>query len=640
MALDLMRRQKKLLMGLLLAPLILGLVAYLIPGLPGGVWGTGVDGAPLATVGKVDIPAATFKSQYQRFLQNNRLPYDRQFLKTLQIDQQILKQLIDKELISAEANRLGIDATANEIQQKVLSLPYFVENGNFLFNRYEAILRQSRMTVQEFEDGIRTDIIREKLRNLITDAVLVTDKEVEADYRDRNEKAKVSYVSFEPGPFANSVAVNETDLKSYYEKNKESYRIPEQRKVKYLLADTTRLRETVQVSDSELRNYYQQNLSNYQLPEMVRAAHILFKTEGKSPEEVEKIRAKATQVLLQAKKGEDFAGLARKYSEDSTAANGGDLGFFRKGQMVPPFENAAFSLGVDAISDLVTTTFGFHIIKALQKQPAHTQKFEEVVALIKPSLQQRKAEQAAQEVADKAFSRLKNNQSFEQSAKELGLSIQETPLFSQGASIPGIGNSPELSSKVFGLKTKELGSPVRVPSGVVVPQVVEVQAPRLPAMAEVRAKLEQDYRTLKAADVAKATAQEFASQLKSGANLEKLAKTNGVSVKTSEDFTRNGTIADLGASAPIESFAFSAKVGEISQPVQIGQKYIVLQLNAKTPINPQDFAKAKEGLRGSLLGQRKEQVFQAYLDGIRNGMQKAGKIRVNDALLAEISRRF
>jgi peptidyl-prolyl cis-trans isomerase D len=640
MALDLMRREKKLLMGLLLAPLILGLVAYLIPGLPGGVWGTGVDNAPLARVGKVDIPAATFKTQYQRFLRNNRLPYDRQFLKTLQIDQQILKQLIDKELISSEAKRLGIDATANEIQQKVLSLPYFVENGNFLFNRYEAILRQNGMNVQEFEDGIRTDIMREKLRNLITDAVLVTDKEVEADYRSRNEKAKISYVSFEPGPFTNSVTLNETDLKTYYENNKERYRVPEQRKLKYLLADAAKLRGTVQVSDIELQNYYQQNLSNYQLPEMVRAAHILFKTEGKSPEEVEKIKAKATQVLLEAKKGEDFSALARKYSEDTSAANGGDLGFFRKGQMVPPFENTAFSLGVDAISDLVTTTFGFHIIKVLQRQPAHTQKFEEVVSLIKPSLQQRKSEQAAQELADKAFSRLKNNQTFEQVSKELGLSIQETALFSQGASIPGIGNSPELSSKVFGLRLKEFASPVRVPSGFVVPQVVDVQAPRLPRMAEVRTKLEQDYKAFKAADVARAKAQEFASQVKSGADFEKLAKTNGVSVKTSEDFSRNGTIADLGPSAPVESFAFSASVGEASQPVQVGQKYVVLQLKAKTPIDPQEFSKAKEGLRESLLNQRKEQVFQAYLEGIRGGMQKAGKIKINDALLAEISRRF
>jgi peptidyl-prolyl cis-trans isomerase D len=436
------------------------------------------------------------------------------------------------------------------------------------------------------------------------------------------------------------VTVNDADLKAYYEKNKESYRVPEQRKLKYLLADSAKLREAIQISDAELRNFYQQNLSNYQLQEMVRAAHILFKTEGKSPGEVEKIKAKATQVLLQAKKGEDFAGLARKYSEDTTATNGGDLGFFRKGQMVPPFESAAFSLGVDAISDLVTTNFGFHIIKVLQKQPAQTQKFEEVVSLIKPSLQQRKAEQAAQESADKAFSRIKSSQTFEQVSKDLGLAVQETPLFSQGASIAGIGTSPDLSSKVFSLKIKEFASPVRVPSGFVVPQVVEIQAPRLPGLAEVRTKLEQDFKSFKAADVAKAKAQEFANQVKSGASIEKQAKSNGVNVKTSEDFSRNGTIADLGPSTPVESFAFSANIGDTSQPVQIGQKYVVLQLKAKTAIDPQEFAKAREGLRESLLNQRKEQVFQAYLDGIRNGMQKAGKIRVNDALLAEISRRF
>jgi parvulin-like peptidyl-prolyl isomerase len=159
-------------------------------------------------------------------------------------------------------------------------------------------------------------------------------------------------------------------------------------------------------------------------------------------------------------------------------------------------------------------------------------------------------------------------------------------------------------------------------------------------MAEVRTKLEQDYKAFKAADVAKARAQEFAGQAKAGADFDKVAKTYGVSVKTSEDFSRNGNIAGLGPSAPIETFAFSANAGDVSQPVQIGQKYVVLRLESKTPINPQEFAKAVEGLRESLLNQRKEQLFQAYLDGIRDRMQKDGKIKINDTLLAEISRKF
>jgi len=243
-------------------------------------------------------------------------------------------------------------------------------------------------------------------------------------------------------------------------------------------------------------------------------------------------------------------------------------------------------------------------------------------------------------LADKAFSRLKNNQSFEQVSKDLGLSVHDTPLFSQGGPIPGIGSSPELSSKVFVLKSREFGSPVRVPSGFVVPQVTEIQSPRLPSLAETRSKLEQDYKAFKAVDLAKAKAQEFSDKAKGGENFEKLAQAYHVSVKTSDDFSRNGTIADLGPSAPVESFAFSAHEGGVSQPVQIGQKYVVLQLKSKTPINQQEFAKAKEGLRESLLNQRKDQVFQAYLEGIRDGMQKAGKIRVNNTLLADISRRF
>ncbi|HKZ40319.1 MAG TPA: SurA N-terminal domain-containing protein, partial [Candidatus Hodarchaeales archaeon] len=289
MILDIMRREKKLLLSLLLVPLIFGLVAYLVPGMPGGVWGGGMGSSALATVGAAEISPQEFTSAYQRFLKMNQFPYDRQFLKTLQIDRQILNQLISKESMLADAKRLGIDATGNEIQQKILALPYFKDNGSFVFSRYEAILKQNGMTVQQFEDDVREEIIQDKLRNLITDSVTISDKEIEEEFRKRNEKAKVSYVEFEPSMYTKSISIQDADLKAYYDQNKENYRVPEKRKVRYLFIDTGSLRNSIQVSDAEVRNYYQQNLSNYQLPERVRAAHILFKTDGKSSEEIEKI---------------------------------------------------------------------------------------------------------------------------------------------------------------------------------------------------------------------------------------------------------------------------------------------------------------------------------------------------------------
>src|SRR5262245_10621058 len=642
MILDLMRREKKKFLGILLLPLMFGLVAYLIPGMPGGAWGgRGLGASVLAKVGSSEISSSEFIGSYQRFLRSGQFPYDRQFLKTLQVDRQILNQLVSREIILNEANRLGIDATANELQQKIFALPYFQDNGNFAFNRYKAILEQNGMTVQQFEDGVREEIIQEKLRNLITDSVTVSEKELEQEFRDRNEKCKISYVSFEPSKFTTAVVLQEADIKAHYDQNKESYRVPEQRKARYLFADTTNLRGGIQIPESELKNYYQQNLASYQLPEKVRASHILLKTEGKSPEESEKIKAKAADLLAQVRKGANFAELAKKYSEDTvSAANGGDLGSFGRGAIVPEFEQAAFALGVGGISDLVKSQFGYHIIKVVEKQPARTQSFEEVENLIRPTLIQRKAEQKAQDLADKAFSLTKSNKSFEQIASELRIGIQETPLFQQGGSIPPIGSSPEFSSKVFALKPKEIGSPTRVPNGFAIPQLLEIKAPYIPTLEEVRAKVEDALKASKAADLAKAKAQDLATKAKAAGGLEKVAKSYSVEVKTSEEFARNGSLQDLGTSSPFDSFAFSAEVGAISQPIQVGQRHVVAELKEKKQISPEEFAKAKDSLRQSLLAPKKDKLFQAYLDSVRENMTKAGSIKIDEAEFASVTRRI
>src|SRR5207253_8008988 len=147
------------------------------------------------------------------------------------------------------------------------------------------------------------------------------------------------------------------DLRDYYEKNKAKYNVPEKRKAKYIFLESLKLRAEIKVTDDELRQYYEQHKNEYTLPERVKAQHILFKTQGKTPEEIEKIKEKAQQVLERAKKGEDFSSLAKQFSEDTTAAAGGDLGDFGRGQMVPEFDKVAFSLGVGAISDLVPSQF-------------------------------------------------------------------------------------------------------------------------------------------------------------------------------------------------------------------------------------------------------------------------------------------
>ncbi len=636
MILDMMRRQKRLFAWVILPLLVVGLVAYLIPGV-GGVWGQGVSVPSIARVGRVEISAAEFKGALYRFLRNSRVPYDRKLLRTLRIEQQILSQLISKEIIMHHGRRLGVDATSEEIQEKILTIPAFLEDGNFLLNRYKAILRQNGLTVEEFEEGIRFEVIQEKLRNLVTAYVNVSDREAEEDYRLRNEKAKISYVVFDPALFEKSVTVSEEEAKAHYEENKPTYRLPEQRQIQYLLADTNKLKSGFQPSDSDMRSYYEKNQSEFQVQEQVQASHILFRTAGKSAKAIEKIKQKADNVLREAKAGKDFAELAQKHSEDSTASNGGDLGFFGRGRMVPEFDRVAFSLAKGGISELVTTRFGFHIIKVLEKQAARTQGFEEVEAIIRSSLASEKAEAAARDLADKAYNQTKNQRSFEEIATELNISTQIPPFVSPGAPFPGIGNAPDLSTKVFSMAEGDISAPMRVSNGFILARLLQVKPPAVPEFNEVRQRVEVELKTQKSDALAKEKAEDLVKKARSGRRFSSVVRRARLTAKLSEAFTRNGSIPDLGASTPLDEFAFSARVGEVSEPVNVGRRVVVAELKEKIAIDPQEFAEEKEGIQNRLLTQKRETVFRAFLERAKTRMQDEEEIWVNQAGLSKIA---
>ena len=636
MILDLMRRRKRLFAWLFLPLLVVGLVAYLIPG-AGMQWGQEIGAPFVARVGSAEISPMELREALFRFLRGSNVPYDRKLLRQLRIEQQILNQLISREIVLQQGRRLGVDATSEEIQEKILTVPAFLEEGNFFLQRYKAILRQNGLTVEQFEESIRYEIMQEKLRGLVTEYVNVSDWEAEEDYRLRNEKARIRYAVVDPTSFEDLEFIALKDVQAHYEENKSSYRLPEQRQIEYLLADIGRLRATFEPTAEEMQDYYRDNRSEFQVQEQVQASHILFKTAGESPESVQKIRQKAEKVLEEAKAGKDFARLAQRHSEDGSAANGGDLGFFGRGRMVPEFERAAFGLDKGEISNLVTTQFGFHIIKVLEKQVARTQAFEEVESLIKSSITSEKAESAARDLADKAYRQTRNERSFEDIAKELNLVTETSPFFSPGAAIPGIGNAPDLSTRVFSMTEGAVSAPQRVPNGFVLARLVQVKPSQVPEFEEVRQRVQRDVRTRKGDAEARSKAEDLVKKVRAGRKLSSAARRDRIEVKLSDPFSRNGSISDLGASTPLDEFAFSAKEGEVSEPIQVGRRLVVAVLTERQDIDPKRFAAEKDEIRNRLLTRKRQTVFDAFLEGTRTRMQEKGEILVNQSRLDEIS---
>src|SRR6202795_441129 len=416
----------RILLGAVVLVLAGGMLLYLVPSMPG----TG-DAASIDTVAKVGDESVTtdeVRQQLAQIEQRNQVPKQLEALYA----QQILKQLIFEKELEYEAKRLGITVSDQERADRIRQFLPTAFNGNSFvgLDRYtQEVSTGFQLTVPVVEELIRQGLLEEKFRKLVTDGISASPAELQQEFKDRNEKVKLEYVIIRPEEFESKIIPSEAEVQASYEKNRSKYQLPERRVVRYGLIDINQLRQSTHISDDQLNALYQQNKAQYEVPNRVHVQHILLTTVGKTDAEVEEIRKKAQDILEQVKKGGNFSDLAKKYSEDPGSKDkGGDLGFIIQGQTVAEFEKAAFSLPKGSISDLVKTQYGFHILKIIDKESAHTKPFEEVKETIRVPLLLTESDKQAGDVADKLSQAIRqsNKVSLDDLAKQYHLTVGET----------------------------------------------------------------------------------------------------------------------------------------------------------------------------------------------------------------------
>src|SRR6516165_3931581 len=388
----------RVILGVVVGLLGITMLTYLVPQGPGTDANDSSD--TVAKIGDQTVSLAEVRQQLSEIERRNQVPKPLEGLYA----RQILNQLVYSKEIEYEAKRLGIKVTNEEIADRVKQyLPTAFNGDNPVgMDQYtQQVQQRFQMTVPVFENLVRQGLLEEKFRRLVTDGVSVGPEELLEQYRYQNEKVRLNYAFIKPEDLESKIALDESAIRAAYEKNKARYSVPEKRVVEYGLVDLAKLRQSVQISDDDLKLKYQQDIQQYQVPNRVHAEHILFMTVGKTDAEVDEIKNKAEDVLKQARKGGKLDELARKYSEDPGSKDkGGDLGWLVQGQTVPEFEKAAFSLPPGTISDLVKTQYGFHIIKVLEKETAHTKSFDEVKDSIRGPLLNNMAEDQENKIAD------------------------------------------------------------------------------------------------------------------------------------------------------------------------------------------------------------------------------------------------
>jgi peptidyl-prolyl cis-trans isomerase D len=583
----------------------------------------GVGAAPTDTLATVDgrsIKVGTYQRAYQTQINRLRGAYgdqlNDQMLKQLGISQRIVQQLIEEEAMLAEARRLGFRVSDAELRERILRMPEFQDGGQFVGNaRYTAMLRMARppLTPAEFEDQVRRSLTIEKLQDALTGWVRVSDAEVDQEYTRRNEKVKLDLAVFTANQFRAGIQPTEAEIQARFDANPEAYRLPEKRRVRYLSVDAEALRAKMTATPQEVEARYQQNLATYQTPEQVRASHILFKTEGKDEAAVKKL---AETVLAKVKTGEDFAKLAKQYSEDGSKDNGGDLDYFGRGAMVKEFEEAAFSLAPGQTSGLVKSQFGFHIIKTVDKRAAATRTLAEVKPQLEDQIKFEKAQAEASKVADELGKDIDDPSDLDRVAAARSLTVSDSGLFARDEPLAGMGFAPTVTAEAFRMEQGKVSGVLRTNQGYAWITLVEIKPSGLPKLDEVKDKVSADVVRTKAVDLAKAKAVTMAQAAKT--NFAAAAKAAGVEVKSTEFITRGTPIPEVGTSQAVDDAVFALKVNETTGPITTDNAVVVARVKERQDLKPEEMAKSRASLRSELQNQRGGAFFGAYMTKARD----------------------
>ena len=601
------------------------------------------DGMPagsndvVASVDGREITVARFRNAYQRQLQMYRNQFggnlDERMIKQLGIDQRIVQQMIEEEASLAEADRLGIEATDQEVMERIKSLPAFQENGTFAGEaRYRQVLQMQNppLRPEDFEEQVRRGITMEKLQGALTDWITVSDADVDAEFRRRNEKVKLAVVNFPADKFREATTATDAEVSAWFDGHKSDYKVPEKRKIKYALVDTQAIRERTTVTAQDVQRQYDQSQDQFSTPEQVRASHILFKIDGKDEAAV---RKQAEAVLARAKAGEDFANLANQHTEEEAGkTRGGDLDFFGRGAMAKEFEDAAFALKPGEISDVVKTQFGLHIIKLTDRRAAAVKTLDEVKGQIEDQIKWERAQEEAQRIADELDKQIDDPGDLDTVAKARGATVRESEPFVRQEPIAGLGMAPAVAERAFEMKQGEVSDAIRTPQGFAFVTVTGTEPERQPNLEEVKVRVREDVIKNKAADTARQRAAAVAAPLKAG-NFEAAAKAAGLEVKTTELIARGAPVGDAGINPAIDAVAFSLPAGAVSDPIRTDSGAAIVKVVEKKDVTPAEIAAGRSQLRDELVSERRNRFFSTYMTKAREKM----RININTATVAQVA---
>lgn len=457
---DFFRNHIKIFMGLLMLLIIPSFVLF------------GVEGytdfrnsaEPVAVVGRDKITQeqldAAHRDETERLLAS--MPQlDRAMLNSDVAQRATLERMLDERVLALAADQMHFITSDQRLARELVQDPNIAAlrqpDGTLDVQRYQELLRTQGLTPETFELSVRANLARQQVLQGISASAFVPASVAQGALNAFFEQREIQVARFAPQDFRSRVQLTDADVQKYYDANPAQFQAPEQVDMEYVVLDLDAIVRGIRLNEADVRAYYEQNQASQASKEERRARHILLTVAADAPAaDKAKVRQQADALLAQLRQSPNkFAELAKQHSQDpGSATQGGDLGFFARGAMVKPFEDAVFGLKQDQISDVVESEFGLHIIQLTEVRQPAAQPFEQVRATLEQDLKRQQAQRQYAEAAE-TFSNLVYEQadSLQPVADKLGLTVQTaTGVLRSGptaADAPAVLRTPKLLEAVF-----------------------------------------------------------------------------------------------------------------------------------------------------------------------------------------------
>lgn len=554
--------------------------------------------------------------RYRQMVEQARQRYGDNFNKLeplLNLRQQAQYDLMDRLLIMQVCQEMGISVSPAEVQKIILATPYFQVDGKFNFDRYSKLLLANRISESDYESSIANDVLQKKVAALVGGSAQVTPLEVDQALDMALSRVDAVYVVVSPEEFIKKIKISDEDLQTYYEQNKGRYMNPATLKLDYVSVPISKFRDKVEIVETDVVDAYEMDWRKYSTPAQAEANHILIRIEDSDTGQA---KAKAQALLAKAKAGEDFATLAKENSQGPSAANGGDLGAFTKGQMVGPFDDMVFSMKPGDI-DIVQTDFGWHVVKLRDIKPARTIPLDEVRDEIVTALREKEANRLAMEAAESIFDQIAGGAKLDAAANSYALGVNNAPAISMGQQIDALPGLGDIFKAAEGLEEGQALRPMSYDGGAVVAVIAKRTPPEAKSLDEVKQEVELAVRDKKALEAASQKADDILAKAKEADDpAQVLIKMGG---KPTGLVTTADKIEDLPGSEELVRALHLLKQGQkaLAKAAPVSDGYAAAVITERKPPAEGAILEMKPEMTNQLRTQRQSQVFARFLADLR-----------------------